>query len=93
MFSRRDSSLATIAGACKMFVVPTVALAAISTSPAVAGSATSSHRISEDCGFAEYRAPNGTCQPILDASRNCQPGFHNVPTPVANGYRCVQDGY
>jgi hypothetical protein len=92
MFARKEDSFATIAARAWKLVAATVALAAVST-PAVPGSAMSTHRISEDCGFVEYRAPNGTCQPILDASRNCQRGFHNVPTPVANGYRCVQDGY
>jgi hypothetical protein len=47
----------------------------------------------QGCGYGAYRAPNGSCDVVKDPNWQCQPGLHNVPTPVANGYRCVLDGY
>ena len=47
----------------------------------------------QGCGYGGYRAPDGSCDIVKDPNWQCQPGFHNVPTPVPNGYRCVLDGY
>ena len=47
----------------------------------------------QGCGWGAYRAPNGSCDIVMDPNWRCSAGFHNVATPVANGYRCVQDGY
>ena len=47
----------------------------------------------QGCGYGAYRAPNGACDIVKDPNWQCQPGFHNVATPIPNGYRCVMDGY
>jgi hypothetical protein len=90
MFSRKATSRAAIAGGIAIFLAATMALAVPSTSLA-AGSTLSMQRGSGDCGFAAYRSSNGSCQPILDNNKYCQPGFS--AWPYMSGYRCVQDGY
>jgi hypothetical protein len=47
----------------------------------------------QGCGYGSYRAPNGACDIVKDPNWRCQPGFHDVPTPIPNGYRCVMDGF
>lgn len=57
------------------------------SAPSLAGSAPGAQRDDKACGAASYRAVDGSCQPILDNNKYCQPGFR--AWPYMSGYRCA----
>jgi hypothetical protein len=57
------------------------------SAPSTAGPASGVQTAADTCGAAAYRAADGSCQPILDNNKYCQPGFR--AWPYMSGYRCA----
>jgi hypothetical protein len=89
---KNDSAAVLIAVVCATLGTATATLAA--TSPPPDPERMTVQSAADGCGYGVFRAPNGVCDAILDANRNCQPGLHAESFPFhGSGYRCVQDGY
>lgn len=69
-----------------LFGAAAVTLTLVSA-PSYSGSEPSVERATLACGAASYRAADGSCQPILDNNKYCQPGFR--AWPYMSGYRCA----
>ncbi|HLW90326.1 MAG TPA: hypothetical protein VKS78_03370 [Roseiarcus sp.] len=87
-------SLAAIAALSSLLAAtPVLAARPGAADPAPSRAADRMQLAYQRCGHNYHRAPNGSCDPVVDANRDCPDGFHSVPAPNAAGYRCVQNGY
>jgi putative intracellular protease/amidase len=86
----RTNFLASIAGVSALLAAAPLMADASSLS---SGASARTQLAYNGCGHNFYRAPNGRCDPVVSANRDCPNGFHAVPAPNVAGYRCVQNGY
>jgi hypothetical protein len=74
-------------GACAALLSAAAVTLIMLSAPSTAGPAPGVQRAADGCGAAAYRAADGSCQPILDNNKYCQPGFR--AWPYMSGYRCA----